>query len=173
MTSLYDAYSLLSENKEYYDEGPGGAWAPIASSAPPAQAQTQAQTQAPPPPPQPLKSTMLVKQEQAQPQPQPQPRLMILPAPQPAPAPPPPPAAAQQPIGPSYVDLLAGKRREILKVVGSALMILFALALYTGIEFWLKEVVVKHDWSFKQELGARLAYPFVVLLVLWNFKVLA
>jgi Ca2+/Na+ antiporter len=96
---------------------------------------------------------------------------MILPAPQQAPAPP--PAAAPQPLGPSYVDLLAGKRREILKVVGSALMILFALALYTGIEFWLKEVVVKHDWSFKQELGARLAYPFVVLLVLWNFKVLA
>ena len=48
---------------------------------------------------------------------------------------------------PSYLEMMGAKRKEIVKVVGYALMILFALTLYTAIDFWLKELVEKYDWS--------------------------
>ena len=70
----------------------------------------------------------------------------------------------------SHIDNLGVKRREMLKVLSYALMILLALAIYTAFEFWLKELIHKNDFSFKQELGIKCAYPFVILLIIWNLK---
>ena len=144
MTSLYDAYTLLSENKEQYAED----WNQIQNS----NQQTPQQPIQNSPIEQivPQKSVMLVAQEAP---------TVASPTP--------------RPHQPSYIEMMGSKRKEIAKVIGYALMILFALTLYTAIDFWLKELVEKHDWSFKQELGVRLAYPFVVLFLLWNFKVLS
>ena len=71
----------------------------------------------------------------------------------------------------NYLDKMSNKKREMLKVVSYAFMVLLALAIYTIIELILKNFVVTSDLSFKQEVGARLAYPLVLLLILWNLKV--
>lgn len=71
----------------------------------------------------------------------------------------------------NYVEQLGSKRKELFKVISYALMILFALALYTAIDFWLKDVIDRYDLSFKHELGIKLAYPFLILFLIWNFKI--
>ena len=148
MTSLYDAYTLLSENKEQYAED----WNQIQNSNQQQHINSHQPIQnSPIEQIVPQKSVMLVAQET---------QAVSSPTP-------------PRPHQPSYIEMMGSKRKEIAKVIGYALMILFALTLYTAIDFWLKELVEKHDWSFKQELGVRLAYPFVVLFLLWNFKVLS
>jgi hypothetical protein len=153
MTSLYDAYTLLSENKEQYAED-NNTWNQQQQIQNSNQIQNSYQQQpiqnSPIEQIVPQKSVMLVAQETP---------TVASPTP--------------RPHQPSYIEMMGSKRKEIAKVIGYALMILFALTLYTAIDFWLKELVEKHDWSFKQELGVRLAYPFVVLFLLWNFKVLS
>jgi hypothetical protein len=81
-------------------------------------------------------------------------------------------AAVVTPIqsSPSYIDHLGVKRREMLKVVSYALMILLALAIYTAFEFWLKEFLHNNDFSFKQELGIKCAYPLLIIFIIWNLK---
>ena len=122
MTSLYDAYTLLSENRGEYNNDT--AWAPAAAAL------TQATVT-----PTPRKSTPL-QQQQAAPPPPPLPqqqRPVVLPLSPTTPA-----AQQLSPIhqearASSYADLMSAKRRDMIKVVGSALMIIFALALYLSL----------------------------------------
>jgi uncharacterized membrane protein YcjF (UPF0283 family) len=81
------------------------------------------------------------------------------------------PQKPQKQLQPNYVEQLGSKRKELFKVISYALMILFALALYTAIDFWLKDVIERYDLSFKHELGIKLAYPFLILFLIWNFKI--
>lgn len=63
------------------------------------------------------------------------------------------------------------RRREMLKLVTYALVILFALAVYTTMEMVIKETVASSDLGYKQELGIRVLYPLLLFLALWNIKV--
>ena len=171
-TSLNDAYSLLSENKEAYEDDTVYAQPPkyYQPDIQPPHEQEQQQQQD--------QYKYQPQQQQQQPITQkssllPRPQVQVQVPAQQQQAPQKQQAVVHHHNNPSYFDQLGNKRKEILKVVGYALMILFALTLYTGIDFWLKDLVEKNDLSFKQELGIRMAYPLLVLFVLWNFKLLA
>ena len=198
-SSLYDAYSLLSEGKEYFDDvnDTSMQWQTQGSRSQqmdqqqqqqPAQQQQQQQPtkqqQAPrmstpisllpqnvQAPMQMLQTQQVqqqqmqqMQQQQQQPQKPSQNQKKIIVNQE--------TEVHYRPSSPSYLDQLGSKRKEVIKVIGYALMILFALTLYTGIDFWLKDLIEVHDLSFKQELGIRMAYPLLVLFVMWNFKIL-
>lgn len=61
-------------------------------------------------------------------------------------------------------------RRDMLKLVIYAMVILFALAIYSAVEMIIKELAVSGDLSFKQELGIRLLYPVLLFFGLWFIK---
>lgn len=71
---------------------------------------------------------------------------------------------------PSYIDKMMSKKRDVLKIILFAMMILLAISAHTFIEFWLKDFVSGSELSYKQELGLRLVYPLAVLLLLWILK---
>ena len=75
------------------------------------------------------------------------------------------PVPAPKPLPP-----LPSRRREMMKFVTYALIILFALAVYTTIEMVIKETVAGSDLGYKQELGIRVLYVLFIFLGLWNIK---
>lgn len=72
----------------------------------------------------------------------------------------------------SYFDAMVQKRRDVLKMVSFAIIILLAISIHTVVDFGLKEFIMSSDFTFKQELGVRLVYPFIVILLMWNIKAL-
>lgn len=72
---------------------------------------------------------------------------------------------------PSYFDLLASKKKDMGRILVYALMILLALVVYTLIDVIIKEVLIKYDLSFKQEVGMRLVYSVVIIFIIWNMKI--
>jgi hypothetical protein len=118
----------------------------------PAQAQYQAQAQM---------STPISKLPPAPLPMQPQPQQLQIQQQQQAPPPQPKPAPALVP---------PTKRREIIKFVTYALVILFALSLYSVFELIIKEIVVGNDLGYKQEIGMRFVYPILIFVVLWNIR---
>lgn len=76
----------------------------------------------------------------------------------------------QQVSEPTYIDKMASKRKEIMKVLTFSMIIMLAIAVHTTFDFWVKESVILYGWSYNHELGLRLFYPFLILFVLWNFK---
>lgn len=86
-------------------------------------------------------------------------------------------AAAAQPYrsmentDPSYFDKLFSKKRDVLKVIMFAMMILLAISFHTFVDFWLKDFVTAYELTYKQELGVRFLYPVLVVIVLWNLKI--
>lgn len=88
-----------------------------------------------------------------------------------APLPPVPVQAQQQPV--QKVVVMPQKnvqRRETIKIVTYALIILFALALYSVFEMIIKEICIGNDLGYKQEIAIRLLYPLLVFVVLWNVR---
>jgi hypothetical protein len=69
-----------------------------------------------------------------------------------------------------YLDMLGSKKKDMLKLIIIAVMILLAMSIHSFVTFWLKEYIVSSELSFRQELGVRLLYPVLVLFVLWNLK---
>lgn len=69
-----------------------------------------------------------------------------------------------------YLDKLFSKKRDILKVIIFSMMILLAISFHTFIECWLKDFVAANEFSVKHELGLRILYPILILVILWNFK---
>lgn len=72
----------------------------------------------------------------------------------------------------SYFDVMVQKRRDVMKMVAFAVIILLAISIHTVVDFGLKEAILSSDFTFKQELGIRFIYPFLVFLLLWNLKAL-
>jgi hypothetical protein len=70
-----------------------------------------------------------------------------------------------------YLGQMESKRREMIKIVTYSLMILLALVTYTATDVVVKEIVASYDFSFKQELMLRLAYPVLIFFLIWNVKV--
>ena len=73
--------------------------------------------------------------------------------------------------GPSLLDNMWSKRRDILKLVIVSLLILLAISCHTMIDHVLKKYIMDNDLSDKNELLVRCAYPFMVLLLIWMIKV--
>lgn len=69
-----------------------------------------------------------------------------------------------------YFDMLGSKKKDMLKLIIIAVMILLAMSIHSFVSFWLKEYIVSSELSFRQELGVRLLYPVLVLFLLWNLK---
>lgn len=107
---------------------------------------------------------------QAQPQPQPPP----------TPQPPPKPVVAVTPAKTtsaspvieqfSYIDSLITKKKDLGRLILFALTIVFAVAIHAFVQFTLKEISIANTLTFKQELGVRLIYPVVALLMIWFIR---
>lgn len=69
-----------------------------------------------------------------------------------------------------YFDMLGSKKKDMLKLIIIAVMILLAMSVHSFVTFWLRELITSSEFSFRQELGIRLLYPVIVLFVLWNLK---
>lgn len=70
-----------------------------------------------------------------------------------------------------YFELLGSKKKDMLKLVIMAMMILLALSIHSFVHFLFKEVLPGASLSFRQETGLRLLYPIAIFFVLWNLKV--
>jgi hypothetical protein len=71
-----------------------------------------------------------------------------------------------------YIDVMVNRRRDVLKLTAISVVILLAISFHYVVEFFLKEIIISSDFSFKQELGIRFLYPVGVFLLLWNIKAL-
>lgn len=81
--------------------------------------------------------------------------------------------AQPQPVATTtYVDVLVNRRRDVLKLTAISVVILLAISFHYVVEFFLKELIISSDFSFKQELGIRFLYPVGVFVLLWNIKAL-
>lgn len=69
-----------------------------------------------------------------------------------------------------YMDNLLSKKKDIMKLVIMAMMILLALSIHSLVTFWMTDYIKSTDLSFKQELGFRLMYPVLAFALLWNLK---
>jgi len=72
---------------------------------------------------------------------------------------------------PSYIDKLGSKKKEILKLIQLALIIVLGLSLHNIIEFYLKDYITSTDFSYERQILIRLLYPLAIVFVLWNLKV--
>jgi hypothetical protein len=69
-----------------------------------------------------------------------------------------------------YISRLLGKKRDVLKMIIFAMMILLAISIHTFVDYWMKDFATAYQLSYKQELGLRAAYPILVVFILWNLK---
>lgn len=70
----------------------------------------------------------------------------------------------------SYLDQLWEKRRAILKLCVLALVVMLAISSHATVWHYLTEFVNSNDLSEQKELALRIAYPVIVLFVLWHIK---
>lgn len=71
----------------------------------------------------------------------------------------------------SYTDKMFMKKRDVLKIIMFSLMILLAISLHSAIDFWMKDLVAAYQLSYRHELGIKVLYPVIVIILLWNMKV--
>lgn len=72
----------------------------------------------------------------------------------------------------TFWDRLGEKKGEMLKLVGLALVILFAVSLDRVSTHYLTTYISKAFLTDMQELLVRLSYPVIVILILWIMKAL-
>jgi hypothetical protein len=70
----------------------------------------------------------------------------------------------------SYYDSIINKRRDVLKIIILAITIVLGISIHYVVDFSLREVFVTNDLGFKQEFGARLLYPIVIVIMIWLLK---
>jgi len=73
---------------------------------------------------------------------------------------------------PSYFDRLGSKKKDVIKFLHSALIIVFALAVHFLIHHYFTWYVSNNDLSFERELMLRLLYPIGILFVAWNIMLI-
>ena len=85
-----------------------------------------------------------------------------------------PPLAEQVPqaVDPSYFDLLAARRKDVLKLAVLALMVTLGIGIHSLLSHYTKVWIDSGQFSARQEFVARLVYPLGVLFALWNLKAL-
>jgi len=72
---------------------------------------------------------------------------------------------------PSIVDRFVSKRKDVIKLLTFALVIVLGLSLNTFLEFYVRKYVSFNDVPYKKELMIRGFYPTIVFLAIWSFKV--
>lgn len=85
-------------------------------------------------------------------------------------APPAPPPQKTQPQTTSYTDKMASKKRDMLKIITLAFLVVVALAIHSCADFWIKDTAAAFELSYRQELGIRVLYPLIFLFLIWNIK---
>jgi hypothetical protein len=70
----------------------------------------------------------------------------------------------------SYIDKLFSKKKDMLKVLQLALVIVLAMSIHFIIDHYLRNYIKNSDLSFERELLLRFLYPFALLFILWNMK---
>jgi len=70
--------------------------------------------------------------------------------------------------GPSYWDKLQAKKKELVKFLQSALIIVFALSVHFLIHHYFTQYIASNDVSFERELILRVLYPVGVAFIAWN-----
>jgi hypothetical protein len=73
---------------------------------------------------------------------------------------------------PSYFDLLAARRKDVLKLAVLALMVTLGIGIHSLLSHYTKLWIDSGQFSARQEFVARLVYPLGVLFALWNLKAL-
>lgn len=71
---------------------------------------------------------------------------------------------------PGYFDLLAAKRREVVKLLVTALMITLGFSVHWVASYYTQAWIGSGDFTDRQEFFARVVYPLGVLFVIWNIK---
>ena len=72
----------------------------------------------------------------------------------------------QQQVQQDLLDNWFTNRRAVTKTITFVLMIVLGIATYTLFDFWLKEIVSTNLLSFRHELGIRIIFPILVLVIL-------
>lgn len=75
-------------------------------------------------------------------------------------------------VTPSYIDKMIGKKKDLVKVISLALIIVLAISTFSFIDFYVKDLSAGSHLTFKQELGIRGLLPLVIVFILWNMKLL-
>jgi len=81
-------------------------------------------------------------------------------------------SAAVTSAGPSYFDRLASKKKDLVKFLHSALIIIFALSVHFLIHHYFGWYLSNNDVSFERELILRLLYPIGILFIGWNIMLI-
>jgi hypothetical protein len=71
---------------------------------------------------------------------------------------------------PGFIDRLAGKRVELMKVMMFAFIILFAISMDKLFTHYISQYISQSILTDTQELLIRAAYPVAILLVIWIVK---
>lgn len=71
---------------------------------------------------------------------------------------------------PSYVDKILNKKKEIIKLLQFALVIVLGLSIHHIIKVYLKSFISENDFSWERILLLRLLYPIAIIFILWNLK---
>lgn len=69
-----------------------------------------------------------------------------------------------------YMDALVSKKKDMARLVLMGLVILFAISAHSVIDFSMRNFIVDLGMTFRQEIGLRLLYPALVILVLWHLR---
>lgn len=63
------------------------------------------------------------------------------------------------------------RRRDVAKLAILALVVLLAMALHSAAWFYLRDFIESsRTLTYWKEVGVRVAYPVVVLVILWHAK---
>lgn len=73
---------------------------------------------------------------------------------------------------PGFIDRLAQKRVELMKVIMFAFIILFAISMDRLFTHYIAQYISQSILTDTQELLIRSAYPLAILLVIWIVKAL-
>lgn len=72
---------------------------------------------------------------------------------------------------PGYLETLWERRRDVTKLAILSLVVLLAISAHSAAWHYIREFIETHTrMTYWQEVGLRVAYPVVVLLVLWHLK---
>jgi hypothetical protein len=72
---------------------------------------------------------------------------------------------------PGYLELMWQRRRDVAKLCILSLVVLFAISLHSASWHYLREYIeTAARLTYWQEVGLRVAYPIVVVFLLWNLK---
>ena len=73
---------------------------------------------------------------------------------------------------PGYFEKMGLRRRDVMKLVVLAVMVTLGISLHWLGSHYVGEWIESSDFDAKQRLAIRVAYPALIVFVLWNLKAL-